>query len=309
MKNFWLSASGTPVPTGAVIDYSAIQPHVLPHRRFNDYFYAQDEWNFARDWTLTTGVRHDGYSDFGGTTNPRLALVWDATLDVTAKLLYSQAFRAPAFNEQYGVNPTGSGNPNLKPESIRTLEAAFSWQARNNILLNLSIFRYDMKDVITIVANSPPIPGAIYQNTGKWHGSGMELEAVWDAGRALRFTGNYSYQQSIDEATATDAGYAPHRHIYLRGDWRFADRWFSSIQIDRIADRRRPAGDFRPRVPDYTTMDMTVRADKGPWSYAASVRNLFNATVLEPSLAPGTTIPNDLPMAPRSLWLQVTYNI
>jgi iron complex outermembrane receptor protein len=25
---------------------------------------------------LTAGVRHDQYSDFGGTTNPRMALVW-----------------------------------------------------------------------------------------------------------------------------------------------------------------------------------------------------------------------------------------
>jgi iron complex outermembrane receptor protein len=56
---------------------------------------------------------------------------------------------------------------------------------------------------------------------------------------------------------------------------------------------------------------MTLRTDrsKNQWEYAASVRNLFNATVLEPSLAPGTSIPNDLPMAPRSMWVQVTHKL
>lgn len=303
LKNFLLNAGGTPVPTGPVIDYSSIQPHLLPHRRFNNYFYAQDEWSFARDWTLTAGLRHDNYSDFGATTNPRIALVWDTSLDLTTKLLYGQAFRAPAVTEQYGVNPVANGNPNLKPESIKTLEAAFSWQARKNTQINLSLFRYDIKNVIRVA-------GLSFQNTGKQHGSGIELEAVWDASRTLRLTGNYSHQQSIDEATNTDAGYAPHNHVYAKADWRFAGNWLLSPQINWVADRKRAAGDTRPQIPDYTTVDLTVRTthDKSSWGFAVSVYNLFNATVLDPTFNDGK-IPNDLPVAPRSLWLQVTHKL
>ena len=294
---------------GQLVDTSSIQPHLTPHDRKIGYFYAQDEWNFARDWMLTAGVRHDNYSDFGGTTNPRLAVVWDATLDLTAKLLYGRAFRAPSFNEMYGINPNSNGNPNLKPETIKTLEAAFSWQARPDTQVNLSLFRYDMRDVIRNVQNATTGTGSTFQNTGKQHGSGMELEATWDASRTVRLTGNYAYQKSIDEATQQDAGYAPHDHIYLRGDWRFANGWLSSTQVNRVMDRKRPAGDIRPPVPDYTTWDMTVRTNRSAsqWEYAASVHNLFNAKVLEPSLSPGTAIPNDLPTVPRSWWLQVTY--
>jgi iron complex outermembrane receptor protein len=310
IKNYLLNAAGTPVLTGPVIDYSGIQPFITPHQRQVSYVYAQDEWNFARDWTLTAGVRHDDYSDFGGTTNPRLALVWDATLDLTAKLLYGQAFRAPSFNEQYGINPVANGNPSLKPETIQTLEAAFSWQARRDTQVNLSLFRYEMQDIIRLVNNVAPALGATYQNTGHQHGSGMELETVWDYSRSLRLTGNYSYQKSIDEATNQDAGYAPHHHLYLRSDWRYLSGWFASAQVNRVMDRMRAAGDTRPQVPDYTTLDLTVRSPtKGQWNFAASLRNLFNATVLEPSLAPGTAIPNDLPMAPRSVWLQATYKL
>lgn len=320
LKNFLLNAAGVPVPTGDVIDYAAIQPHQLTHRRFNDYLYVQDEWGLAHDWSLTAGVRHDNFSDFGSTTNPRLALVWDAAYDVTAKLLYGQAFRAPSFNEQYGVNPSGDGNPNVKPESIRTLEAAFSWQARTDTQLNLNLFQYIMKDAIRPVAK-PGGVGATFQNTGQLHGNGLELEAVWDASRNVRLSTNYSMQQSIDETTNTDAGYAPHHHVFAKADWRFANNWMFSPQLDWVADRRRIKGDTRPQIPDYTTVDVTVRntRNKGKWDFAASLRNLFNATVLEPTLYlappgsllsyPTSAIPNDLPTTTRSLWLQATYKM
>ncbi|MBI5920235.1 MAG: TonB-dependent receptor [Betaproteobacteria bacterium] len=324
MKNFLLNAAGTPVPnpvSGVLIDYSGIQPHLVPHRRFNNYVYVQDEWNFARDWTLTAGLRNDHFSDFGSTANPRLALVWDASLDLTAKLLYGRAFRAPSFAEQYTINPTANGNSALKPESIRTLEAAFSWQARKDAQINLSFFRYDMKDTIRAMPNAVAGTGSTFANTGKQNGRGAELELVWDLSRTVRFSGSYSNQKTIDEATNTDAGYAPHHHVYARADWRFAGNWLLSPQLNWVAERKRAVGDTRPAVPDYTSADLTLRAErgKGQWSFAASIRNLFNATAREPTLyaaavpgrpdIPTSLIPYDLPLPGRSFYLQAAYSL
>lgn len=308
-KNYVFNPAGVPVPVGPVADYSSIQPFMLPQQRQINYVYVQDEWKVVRDWTLTYGVRHDQYSDFGNTTNPRAALVWDATLDLTAKLLYGRAFRAPAFVEQYSINnPVNRGNPDLRPETISTLEAAFSWQARSDTQLNLSFFRYGMKDIIRTVPNPAPVPGSTYFNAGRQDGKGVELEVVWDATRSLRFSGNYAYQRSIDKSTNQDAGYSPHHLLYARADWRFAGGWMLSPQITKVADRRREAGDFRPPVPDYTTLDLTLRTNRGKnnWDFSGSIRNLFNADVREPSPKPGL-IPNDLPMAGRSFYLQAIY--
>ncbi|MDO8988866.1 MAG: TonB-dependent receptor, partial [Sideroxyarcus sp.] len=309
-KNFTLAPDGLPIPQASVTDASDTTIFVLPQRRTVNYVYAQDEWSLARDWALTAGIRHDKYSDFGGTTNPRLALVWDATVDLTAKLLYGQAFRAPSFVEEYSINnPVQVGNPNLRPETIRTLESAFSWQARTDTQVKLSLFRYLMKDIISLTPNPAPAGSSTYRNTGNQHGSGMELETVWDYSRKLRLTGNYSFQKSVDETTGQDAGYAPHHHLYLRTDWRYASGWFTSTQINHVVDRMRTAGDNRPQVPDYTTVDISVRSTiKGHWGFSSSIRNLFNADVREPSLVP-VRIPNDLPMAPRSLWMQATYQL
>jgi iron complex outermembrane receptor protein len=280
---------------------------LMPRRRTVSYVYAQDEWNFAQDWALTAGVRHDHYSDFGDTTNPRVALVWDASLDITAKLLYGSAFRAPSYSERYSINnPVLRGNPDLKPEVINTLETAFSWQARPDTQLQLSVFKYDMRDIIRTMGYP-----ATRSNTGAQHGHGFELEATHDVRSNLRLTANYAFQRSTDDTSGEDAGYAPHHHVFARADWGFTSGWQLGGQANYVADRARAPGDTRPRVPDYTTMDLTLRTQrqKNGWEFAASVRNLFNADAREPSLySPGNPspvlIPHDLPLPGRSCFFQ-----
>jgi iron complex outermembrane receptor protein len=316
-KNFFINqTTGLPTLPGPVIDYSNIQPFMSPQRRKVDYAYVQDEWRIDHDWTLTAGVRRDLYSDVGGTTNPRLALVWDANLDVTVKLLAGRAFRPPSFNELYGINnPVLRGNPALKPETNSTEEAAVSWQARSDLQLNVNVFRFTRRDMIVAAPNTPGAAQATFQNTGKQTGRGMELETIWDMNRTLRLTANYSYQKAIDETTHTDAGYAPHHHLYARCDWRLASGWLASAQANWVADRKRAytaaAPDRRADIPDYTTADLTLRTtrSKDKWDFAASIRNLFNTRVLEPSLAPGTAIPGDLPGARRSFYLQAMHSL
>jgi len=311
IKNYLFNASGVPVPQGPVADYTTIQPFLLPHRRKITYYNVQDEWQLARDWALTAGVRHDKYSDFGSTTNPRMALVWDAALDVTAKLLYGKAFRAPSFNESYGINnPVQRGNPLLKPETIGTMEAALSWQARKDLNLNLNLFRTKLSSLIRAAA-VPGVAGAMFQNIGNQDGKGAELELGWDVSRTLRMAGNYGYQRTIDPATGKDAGYAPHQHINGRVDWQARGYGVVSAQVNRVADRRRAAGDTRARIPDYTTFDLSLSSDRGfgNWDVSIAIRNMFNTDVREPSLAPGTAIPNDLPMAPRNIYLRATYQL
>ncbi|WP_426107009.1 TonB-dependent receptor plug domain-containing protein [Massilia sp. TSP1-1-2] len=309
-RNFNYTAGGVPVPLSQTIDFSSTNPFLFPQRRQVDYAYVQDEWTFAPDWTVTAGVRHDHYSDFGGTTNPRGALVWDASYNLTVKLMYGRAFRAPAFIESYGVaNPVIRGNPNLKPETNHTLEAAISWQVRADTQLNLTIYRYAMSNIIRTVPNATPNTGATYRNTGDQDGNGMELESQIKVGKDLRVTGNYSWQRSIDKATGQNAGYAPRHHAYGRADWQFARAYLVSAQLNVVRGRARAPGDVRKPVADYATLDLTLHSERGrgKWDVTAALRNALNADVREPSPAPGLQLPHDLPMAPRALSLQGSY--
>lgn len=311
-RNFNYTPAGVPIPLPQTVDFSATNPFLFPQRRTVDYFYVQDEWTFAPDWTVTAGVRHDRYSDFGSTTNPRWALVWDASYSITAKLMYGRAFRAPGFAENHGVsNPVVLGNPALRPETNNTLEAALSWQAHRNTQLNLTVYRYAMGNIIRTVPNALANTGATYRNAGDQDGHGMEFESVVTLHKDLRLMANYSWQRSLDKATGKDAGYAPRNHVYGRADWQFARERLLGVQVNYVAGRERAPGDARQPVADYTTFDVSLRSERGrgSWDVTATLRNLFNADVREPSPAPGLQLPHDLPMAQRALSLQASYQL
>jgi iron complex outermembrane receptor protein len=303
-KNFtYVGGILTPLPglTNATGDPALV--YLLPHKRNLTYVFVQDEWSFTKDWTLTAGVRHDRYSDFGGTTNPRIALVWDAAYNVVVKAMHGTAFRAPSFAEQYNINnPVAVGNPNVRPETIATDELAFSWQATTALQTSLNFFHYRMRNIIL------PVPA--YQNSGNQTGRGLELEATLDATTNLRLAGSISLQRSRDEASGQDAGLAPHRRLFARADWRFAPQWQLGTTLNHVASRSREPGDIRAVIPDYTTVDLVLRHERfaGGWDVRAMVTNLFDRKAWEPTFK-SVGMPSDLPLPGRAVYLQVEHGL
>lgn len=310
-KNYTILPSGLIAPLGGVIDVTDSAPFIRPHKRDVAFVFLQDEWNFAPDWNLTAGLRYDNYSDFGSTFNPRLALVWQAHYNLTAKLLAGRAFRPPSFAEQFNINnPIAIGNPSLQPETINTYELAFNYQPTGTLQTNLSLFRYKMDDILRFVADPAPASTRTAQNSGSQTGYGLEWEAKWDITKQLRLSGNYAFQRSRDEITGQDAGNAPRHHVYMRTDWKFAPQWILDTQLNWIAERKRVAGDTRPPINDYTTVDFVLRGKKlwKDWDASVILRNAFDADAREPSPSPGL-IPNDLPLPGRAWYLQFQHRL
>jgi outer membrane receptor for ferrienterochelin and colicins len=297
------------MPLGPVIEATRIPSlaYITPHLRHLNYAYLQDEWTLARDWRLTAGVRHDHYSDVGATTNPRLALVWDAAYNVVLKAMHGRAFRAPSFTELYTRNnPVNTGNTAVQPETIATSELALAWQPMATLHTSLTLFRYRMHDIIAATTNPDASTGKTFRNTGDQTGHGLELEASWNPTRMLRVAGSLSLQRSTDQASGKDAGLAPQQRAFVRADWRFDPAWLAGAVVNRVAKRAREASDVRAPIADYTGCDLTLQRDKlfGKWELRAAVQNVFNADIREPSIAPGN-IPHDLPLAPRAFSVQL----
>ncbi|PYV41096.1 MAG: TonB-dependent receptor, partial [Acidobacteria bacterium] len=92
-------------------------------------FYIQDEFALRKNLTFNLGVRHDHYDTFGGTTNPRLAMIYKPLNKTSVKLLYGAAFRAPTSYELFWwQNGVTKPNPNLDPETIRSTELVLEHQ-------------------------------------------------------------------------------------------------------------------------------------------------------------------------------------
>jgi iron complex outermembrane receptor protein len=129
--------------------------------------------------TLSAAVRHDRYSDFGGTTNPKYGLSWFPLRDLELRGAYSTSFRAPAtgaelLGAQQGLNSTlllplpgpgegpqvpvldlGGTVPNLRPETAKNITLGFTYRPEFAAGLSLSGTFYHVSYTNQIA--TPPI--------------------------------------------------------------------------------------------------------------------------------------------------------
>ena len=293
--NYGTGPDGNPLPAGGPLVNISNSPYAFAPEKTRQisHLFLQDIWTLAHDWELTAGARHDHYSDFGNTLNPRLALVWQGTDRLTTKLMYGQAFRAPSYLELYSLTAATTPNPNLKPERSRTWDMAFSYLASRDLTLGLNLYRSAQADLIatnSAAANQ-------YQNTGSNTSHGVELEARWQATKTLRLTGNLSDR---DDSAFNSV---PRQTAYLRADWAFMPGWNWNAQANWIG-KHLPYGSRSP-IGAYTLFDTTIRyARRQGWEFAASVRNLFDVDAREYS---SSTLSSNLPLPGRSFYAETRY--
>lgn len=311
-KNFGpgvIDGSVTPV-AGNLTDITGSANMFLPNKqRTVKYLSVQDEWGFAPDWELTAGLRYDDYSDFGGTLNPRLALVWSTRYDLTSKFMYGRAFRAPSFGEMHARNnPVVLGNPDLQPETIDSYEIAFDYRPGTDLTTRLNLFNYRITDLIDYVPDVASQTSTA-QNAQNRNGHGLELELEWKASSALRLDASYAWQHSEDSDTDLEIANTPGQMASVRATWQAAPGWALSAQTYWVADMKRAAGDPRPPVEDYFLTNLTVRhvLDTKRLELAASVSNLFDQDARAPTLATAG-IPDDYPLPGRGVWLELRYH-
>ena len=263
------------------------------------FAYLQDAWNFNPDWVLTWGVRYDHYAALGGQINPRLALVWDTSPYLTTKLIYGRGFRAPSLvDTQSRQSPILTGNPDLKPERIESLELAFDYRMRYDLLTRLNLFYQKTDDQIRLL-----YPGGLTlapTNAAQQIGHGLEWEVQWEIDPRTQFYGNYSYQNNEDQTTHTDSGYGPH-HLLLARLQRHQTPWFFSLQARYVGRRARSFTDPRPRTEPYTVIDGLVRYEIAPdVEVQFDVRTVLDVDAVDDS--PGTLLPSDLPVPGRTYY-------
>ncbi len=314
-KNFGLSPiTGKLLPPGhPVVDVSD-SPYVYMREgdRENIFAYLQDIWFLADDWELTTGLRFDHYSDFGSTTNPRVALVWTATQKLTTKMLYGKAFRTPSFAETNAINnPVLLGNPNLNPESISSYELAFNYNVSEQLKLDLNLFHYDWKDIIKFTPDENSNTKSA-KNVGHQTGKGVEVEMEWRINEFWKARANYAWQDSVDEDSNHDVALVPATQAYMALDWLISTNISVYSQVNWILTRKREPDDTRSNIDDYALVDLVLhyRSTAGGWGADLMMRNITNTDVREPSSwsTPQASLPDDLPLVGRNVYAQFYVN-
>lgn len=123
-------------------------------KRTNWALFAENELTVFDGLKLTGGVRMDDDEQYGTHWTPRVYAVWSVTSAFTIKGGYSQGFRAPNLRDtladwgQLSRGGTIYGNPDLKAETSRTIEAALLYD-RPGFHASLTAYDTRFNDKIT----------------------------------------------------------------------------------------------------------------------------------------------------------------
>lgn len=213
--------------------------------------FAQDEFALRKNLLLIAGLRYDYYVDsFGGTTSPRLGLIyspWDTT---TFKALVGAAYRAP--------NPYERLYSGVKPERIKTYELVAERYIGAHYRLNASVYYYDIRGLIS--QTGTPDEGVYFANLQSAEAIGTELEAQAKLDSGLTMRASFALQRAEDGQMHRDLSSSPRHLGKLSLIVPLAqDKVFGGLDLQYNGASDAPSGE---RVAQFVTANLTVYTQK-----------------------------------------------
>ena len=296
-------------PLDSVQDFSESYPQIDKATRSIWSVYLQDTWNITDALNFTLGVRHDQYSDFGGTTNPRSGLTWAFMKNASLKFLYGEAFRAPSFVEMHAIYQKNSivrGNKDLDPETVRSYETGLSYKFNKYVTSSVNYFFNDIKDLIVLRNTFEETTRILsYENFGDAHVQGVEMETKMDITKGNYVFMNYTFQSPEDDDGDKLPFVAKHK-----GNFGVNVHYWKYINTNLSAfvsgPRSREEGDTRGDLPAYTLLNLSV-IGKEFFKTMEVYGTVYNLLDKDYSDAGPTSIPEDLPRPGRTFFVGLSY--
>ncbi len=158
--------------------------------------YAQQVYSPTTALTLNAGARWDLDHQAGQRVSPRLAATLDLGHGATAKAVYSEAFRAPTFEEQHLTNRLlVLAAPNLAPEIVRSVEVSFQQRIGRQRML-VGAFRSWWGDVVQSQRLSQAELSAA-ERAGDIDSSAVSIFQFRNVARVDNYGINASYEGSL----------------------------------------------------------------------------------------------------------------
>ncbi|MGE0454610.1 MAG: TonB-dependent receptor plug domain-containing protein [Vicinamibacteria bacterium] len=240
--------------------------------------FVQDDVTLGKRVRLSVGGRYDHHEDFGGEANPRFALIVRPESRTTVKLLYGSSYRAPNEYEQNYFPAQRRTSRALRPEGIRTVEAAAERRFGARFVVSASVFANDLDDLITLESNAAG--ELVFANTGRARSRGGEaaIEARLGSGATTRLS--YSYQRTKDGGDRQLSNSPVHT---LKGDFS-APLWNQSTWLSGdaqyVSSRLTLAG---ANAPGFVLVNaVVVTRLRGSWQASAGLYNVFDASYADP---------------------------
>ncbi len=263
-------ARGVP---SALTDYAGDIQEGMPRSSENSRhiisLYIQDKYQINDQWSATVGTRYDRYSDFGNSVNPRLSMLYALSANTSFKMMYGEAFRAPSRRQLSSVL---TGNSQLRPEKIKTVELAWLQTYRDKAQTTLTWFHSRHQDLIDTQLNASN--QRIFMNTEEvLTTEGWELEATLEPFKDVILRMAYSYFSATEEAPQRfpQQTFSMMAH-YQRDDWHFNLNTYFHDEVEQQA-----IGGVMNRLAAYWVVNAAVHYQLNPqMTISAKFNNLLN---------------------------------
>jgi outer membrane receptor for ferrienterochelin and colicins len=159
--------------------------------------FVQAELRLGDRVALYAGGRYDHYDTFGGTFNPRVALVAEPGTGTYLKGIYGRAFRAPSAYELYYEDGSQTQKPALEldPERLETFEVALERRVRPGLRASLSVYHTRVHNLIGLVTD-PADDLLVYANGETARSTGVEVGLDGHVTSRLFARASYAYQRA-----------------------------------------------------------------------------------------------------------------
>lgn len=168
-------------------------------------FFAQGHLELDK-LQLMAGSRYTNHSLFGDNISSRATMVYLLNEKNSFKLMYGESYRAPAIFEQYFVAATVYGNPNLKPETSKSIELAYLTSFDKFFIQALvyhgiyenKIYRSIDSTLLRADGNINTNKKPTYDNGSSFSANGLELEVKYNNPKVVNAFVNYGFIQGTD---------------------------------------------------------------------------------------------------------------
>ncbi len=276
--------------------------------------YAQDDFAITNKLSLSAGIRHDrvprgdvvdivtgqppviaALPSFGGSTNPRVGLIYHPYEKSTFKFLYGSAYRTPeVFETTPDVGPFVEDNFDLKPEKIHSFEVVAEQRLGRHFKFSGNLFYNKINRLISLQPD--PISGVqVFENSASAHATGSEIEFMGKSASGLEGKLSLSLVNGDNGTTGQDLDNSPGRLAKINVSSPLRGKWlFGALEGQYMSPRKTL---FSGTVGAYQVFNATLLAHPigKHLDLSASLYNILNKKYSDPARPeePVTQIPQD----------------
>ncbi|MCU4674285.1 TonB-dependent receptor [Catenovulum sp. 2E275] len=255
--------------------------------------FLQSQIELTQSTELTLAVRYDDYSDIGQKVSPRISLVTKLDEKNTLKANYGEAYRAPQFSELNLINnPLIRGNPDLEPETIRSLDMI--WLSQHNYWnISATYFIHKIENAIFDLVRDGLVQ--VENNTRETQSThGLEVELTYAPSNQfhVRFGGTHFFKLAEDQ-------FKESRNLaYVIANYHF-EKWNYNLSANYQSNKQNIAygGLYSDRVEldDFILVNTKISYELSPnVNLFAQAKNIFDEKYTTPSVSNRTEfgVPN-----------------